>query len=190
MPTPNYKKSPLIPTNLLQRVPIEIIRNSITTGLETVSGGLPKKFLEIGDILKFEYFERTRYKNNPPLQQNQVLNPIVICCGFEMNRIHGIDLRILNMKDEGGNTETVLYRNYKQKYYVNNQRNDVPLIDITNFNPKAINSGWYGKGLHRFYRSYNLDKIGGRHVIIINIQQAEIESGMGHRIVPLPDYER
>ena len=187
MAIPNFKKSPAIPTNLLQRVPIEIIRTSITPGLEFVSGGLPKQYLEIGDVLKFDYFERTKYKNNIPSQQQQVLNPIVICCGFDMTRIHAIDLRVLNIKDEGGETEILLYRNYKIKYYTSNKRNDIPLNDKYNFNPSAINADFYGKGLYRFYRSYNFNKIGGRHVTIINIYQAEKEAGMGHKIIPVDE---
>ena len=187
MATPNFIKSPAIPTNLLKRIPIESLRTTIMSGLETVSGGLPKKFFEIGDILQFDYFQRTKYKNNLPHQRNQVLNPIVICCGFEMNRFHGIDLRVLDMKAQGSDTQTSLFRNYKHKYYSGGNRVEVPMTDKYNFNPSAINAGIYGKGLHVFYRSYKLDKIGGRHVTIINIYQAEKESGMGHRIVPLPD---
>ena len=99
-PSPNNPKVYALPTKLLKRVPIEIVRTSITPGLELVSGGLPKKYLEIGDILKFDYFDRTKYKNLLPCQIEQnisILNPIVICIGFDMTRIHVIDLSILNI---------------------------------------------------------------------------------------------
>jgi hypothetical protein len=179
----NVIKSPLIPTSLRAEMPIEAVKAQIMSGLDVSNNNTPKKHLEVGDILKFNYFERTKYKLTSQKEASSVLNPIIICCGFDTGRIHGIDLRVLNMKDQGSATEISLFSEYKKKYYdFQGNRKLIPYTDMMSFNPLSINSGIYGKNLHKFYRSYKLDKISARHVIIINIYQAERESSNGHMI--------
>ena len=106
-----------------------------------------------------------------------------------MTRIHVIDLSILNIFYRSTEIELTLYRNYTRKYYTGDTRNDINMNDINSFNPKAINGGLYGdiQQLCKCYRSYNFNKMGGRHVTIINIYQAEKEAGMGHKTAPVDE---
>ena len=193
MAIPNYKKLPKIPVSVSPRIELKAF-SSISYGdpsLNVVSGGLPKTYLEFGDIIQFDYSYRSRYNKMLPYQEHQILNPIVICCGFERNRVHGIDLRVMNIMSQGSTLESKFYLNYKMKYYTRGERNDVPLIDRSNFNPSAINSGVYGgREMTLFYRSYNISKMKNRSAIIINIEQAENYSGYGHQFVSLSNYER
>lgn len=190
MAIPNYKKSPKIPIVISPRIELKSFSGVSygSPGLDTVSNGLPKTYLELGDIIKFDYFGRSKYNKMLPHQENQILNPIVICCGFEQNRIHGIDLRVLNIMSQGSTLEGSFYLNYKMKYYISGERNDVPIIDRSGFNSSALNSGVYGSSeITKYYRSYNISKMKNRTVIIINIEQAEAEAKQGHRFVSLLD---
>lgn len=209
MATPNFIPHQKVPVNLEQKIPIEKLipreeieklkliassgANSINNnGFETDANLLfdpvskmPKQYLESGDILSFNYASRTKYKIASPEEKMNTLNPIVICCGFDRGRLHGIDLRVLSMKDKSGDTNTVLYRNYKQVYHdFDGKRRQVNFTDKNSFNPITINSGNYGKELYAFYRSYNFSNIKKESAKIINIYQAEILSGMGHIISP------
>jgi hypothetical protein len=157
--------------------------NEVKTSNEI--GTSKKVYLELGDIIHFNYFSRKIDCPHNKERNYLILNPYFICAGFENDKVYGINLSLMNYEAQGSTELDLFYTNYKQVYYTRGERNNVNIKNRNSFNYENLKSGKFGgSNIIKFFDCYRISKMKNRYVRIINIDEARKESSYGHEVVP------